>query len=64
MIDASQLNRIAQSVPILQQANTSFVREFQQAAFFARIPAGHDVFLEGDRVEEIALLISGVVRVY
>lgn len=64
MIDASQFNRIAQSMPILQQADAAFVREFQQTAFFARIPAGHDVFLEGDRVEAIALLISGVVRVY
>lgn len=64
MIDSSQFNRIALSLPILQQMDTSFVREFQQAAFFARIPTGQDVFLEGDRVEAIALLISGVVRVY
>jgi CRP/FNR family transcriptional regulator len=64
MIDGSQFNRIAQSMPILQQADASFIREFQQTAFFARIPAGKDVFLEGDRVEAIALLISGVVRVY
>jgi CRP/FNR family transcriptional regulator len=64
MIDSSQLERIAQSLPLLQQADATFVREFQQAAFFARIPAGRDIFLEGDRVEAIALLISGVVRVY
>ena len=54
MIDTAQFNLIARSLPILQQADASFVREFQQAAFFARIPAGHDVFLEGDRVEAIA----------
>ena len=64
MIDSSQFDRIAQALPILQQMDESFVREFRQAAFFAHIPAGHDVFLEGDRVEAIALLISGVVRVY
>jgi CRP/FNR family transcriptional regulator, anaerobic regulatory protein len=64
MIDSSQFKRIAQSLPILEQADSSFVREFQREAFFARIPAGRDVFLEGDRVEAIALLISGVVRVY
>jgi CRP/FNR family transcriptional regulator len=64
MIDSSQFDRIAQSMPILQQADSSFVREFQQAAFFAKIPAGREVFLEGDRIEAIALLISGVVRVY
>jgi len=64
MIDSSQFDQIAQSLPILQQADASFVRKFQQAAFFVRIPAGRDVFLEGDRVDAIALLISGMVRVY
>ncbi|HEY6073526.1 MAG TPA: Crp/Fnr family transcriptional regulator, partial [Anaerolineales bacterium] len=28
------------------------------------MPVGQDVFVEGDRVEGIALVISGVVRVY
>lgn len=64
MIDSSQFERTARSLPILRKADASFVQEFQRAAFFARIPAGHDVFLEGDQVEAIALLISGVVRVY
>jgi CRP/FNR family transcriptional regulator len=64
MIDAAQFNRAILSLPILKMADPAFVREFQQKAFFARIPAGHDVFLEGDQVEAIALLISGVVRVY
>ncbi len=64
MIDTAQFNRAVLSLPILKMAEPEFVREFQQKSFFARIPAGHDVFLEGDRVEAIALLISGVVRVY
>jgi CRP/FNR family transcriptional regulator, anaerobic regulatory protein len=64
MLDSSQFARAAQSLPILQEAGTSFTREFQQKAFFASIPVNHDVFVEGDRVEAIALLISGVVRVY
>jgi CRP/FNR family transcriptional regulator len=65
MLDSSQFARAAQSLPILhQEAGTSFTREFQQKAFFTGIPAGRDVFVEGDRVEAIALLISGVVRVY
>jgi CRP/FNR family transcriptional regulator len=64
MIDSSQFERTVRSLPILREADASFIREFQRAAFFARIPAGHDVFLEGDQVEAIALLISGVVRVY
>lgn len=64
MIDASQFDRISQSIPLLEQAEPSLVNEFKKVAFVARIPAGRDVFLEGDRVEAIALLISGVVRVY
>jgi len=64
VINQGQFDRIAQALPILQQADTHLLREFQQAAFYARIPAGHDVFVEGDDVEAIALLISGVVRVY
>jgi CRP/FNR family transcriptional regulator len=64
MINSSQFERAAQSLSILQQAGDSFAREFKQAASFAKIPAGRDVFLEGDHIESIALLISGVVRVY
>jgi CRP/FNR family transcriptional regulator len=64
MIDIAQFKRITKSLPILQFADPALIREFQQTAFVARIPAGHDVFLEGDQVEAIALLISGVVRVY
>ncbi len=64
MINDQQLHRIRQSLPVLKDATSQLVREFQQAAFLARIPVGHDVFLEGDNVDAIALLISGVVRVY
>jgi CRP/FNR family transcriptional regulator, anaerobic regulatory protein len=64
MIDKTQLARTQLALPLLQRAETDLVREFQQAAFFARFPAGRDVFVEGDRVDAIALLISGVVRVY
>jgi CRP/FNR family transcriptional regulator len=64
MITDQQLKYVTQVLPVLDGADTQLVREFQQVAFLARIPAGQDVFLEGDRVEAIALLISGVVRVY
>lgn len=64
MLDDDQYGRIACTLPILQNAGSEFIRAFRQATFYARIPAGRDVFLEGDRVEAIALLISGVVRVY
>lgn len=64
MITEEQFQRIYRTLPVLQHADTQLVREFQAAAFFAHIPAGRDVFIEGDRADAIALLISGVVRVY
>jgi len=64
MINSGQLNLLVRVLPVLDQADPELIREFQQKAFFARIPVGRDVFIEGDQVDAIALLISGVVRVY
>jgi CRP/FNR family transcriptional regulator, anaerobic regulatory protein len=64
MLTPEQFNRISHIMPILKHAGPQLTREFQGESFFARIPAGRDVFLEGDQAEAIALLISGVVRVY
>lgn len=64
MISSEQYTRITHVLPILKSAETQLVREFQQVANLTHIPAGRDVFIEGDRVDGIALLISGVVRVY
>jgi len=64
MIDKGQYDRIARILPLLRGADPELVREFEQAAHYARIPAGRDIFAGGDQVDAIALLISGVVRVY
>jgi CRP/FNR family transcriptional regulator len=64
MIEKSQYDRLARILPLLRGADPELAREFEQAAHYARIPAGRDVFAEGDQVDAIALLISGVVRVY
>jgi CRP/FNR family transcriptional regulator len=64
MIEPKQLERIVRVLPILEHADPRLLREFKDNAFFARIPKGRDVFIEGDQVDAIALLISGVVRVY
>jgi len=64
MLDAEQFNRVTFALPFLQRADESLKRELKQQAQFAKIPAGHDVFVDGDRVDGIALLLSGVVRVY
>jgi CRP/FNR family transcriptional regulator, anaerobic regulatory protein len=64
MISSEQFDRLVRGLPILARADPGLLQEFQQTASFARIPAGRDVFIEGDQVDAIALLISGVVRVY
>ena len=64
MLDTTQFNRLAFAMPFLQKADDRLKQELRQHAQFVRIPAGHDVFVDGDRVDGIALLLSGVVRVY
>lgn len=64
MIDAEQFKRVVRVLPMLADEGSSLRREFRQKAFLARIPAGRDVFVEGDRADTIALLLSGTVRVY
>lgn len=64
MLDKNQFERITLAMPFLQRANASLINELKREAQFTRIPAGHDVFVDGDRVDGIALLLSGVVRVY
>jgi CRP/FNR family transcriptional regulator len=64
MIDPEHFDHVKRALPVLQHAEPQLLRDFVSAAWIARIPVGRDVFVEGDRVEAIALLISGVVRVY
>lgn len=64
MINREQYQRLVEALPILERADTDLEREIQSDSIFRRIPAGADVFVEGDRTESIALLLSGVVRVY
>jgi CRP/FNR family transcriptional regulator, anaerobic regulatory protein len=64
MISSDQYKLLVRALPILEHADPGLMLEFQQKAFLAHIPVGRDVFLEGDQVDAIALLISGSVRVY
>jgi len=64
MITEDQFMQALHTLPVLRQASPQLVNDFKRTAFFARIPAGRDVFVEGDEVDAIALLVSGVVRVY
>jgi CRP/FNR family transcriptional regulator len=64
MINTDHYDRILRALPFLKEADPRLLREFQEVAFFTRIPEGRNVFIEGDHVDAIALMISGVVRVY
>ena len=64
MLSPEQFDQIVFAMPFLLRADEALKRELKQHAQFAKIPAGHDVFIDGDRVEGIALMLSGVVRVY
>jgi CRP/FNR family transcriptional regulator len=64
MLNHEQYQRLTQALPVLNQAEIDLARAIQSDGVFRRIPAGADVFVEGDRTESIAFLLSGVVRVY
>ena len=64
MISQELFSQIRHILPVISQAEPQMVREFQQAAYYAHIPTGRDIFAQGDQVNAIALLISGAVRVY
>lgn len=64
MISEDQFARILLRLPILQQASPQLVNAFKHEAFVTHIPVGKDIFVEGDEVNAIALLVSGEVRVY
>lgn len=64
MIHDGDLERITAALPILRGASPEMIRAFRTHGYLARIPAGRDVFVEGDKVGAIPLLIAGTVRVY
>ena len=64
MIASQDRETISASIPLLQALSTPLREDFFQRANLARIPAGRDVMVEGDRVEAIPLLLSGTIRVY
>ena len=64
MITPEQFARLGQSMPMLREADRRMQREIMANTYFAKIPAHHDVFVEGDEANAIALVLSGVVRVY
>jgi len=64
MISKDQFRRLLRSVLNFAEAGEDLHRAIQENAIFRCIPAGADVFVEGDQADPIALLFSGIVRVY
>jgi len=64
MLEQDRFQQIASVLPSLQTADPQLAREFQQSTYFVKIPTGREIFVEGDIVSGIALMMSGIVRVY
>ena len=64
MLDQTYLDQIARQIPFLQDTSSPLVQDFKRSAYHVSIPVGREIFVEGDYVDGIALLISGIVRVY
>lgn len=64
MISKDQYERMRILLPVLGRIDPPLSREFMAEAYLAHIPAHKDVFVEGDQADAIAMLLSGVVRVY
>lgn len=64
MLDENHFKRISEALPFLQNASPQVIRNFKENAYYAKIPSGREIFVEGDEVDGIALMMSGVVRVY
>lgn len=64
MLSKDQFSRIKEAIPIFKRLSPELQRDFQATAFPAHLPVGREVFAQGDACQSIALLASGVVRVY
>ena len=64
MLDENHFERISKALPFLKTAAPQIIRDFKELAYYAKIPSGREIFVEGDEVDGIALMMSGVVRVY
>lgn len=64
MLNQNDFDRIKAALPFLEKADQGLIRSFMGEAFLAKLPADKDVYLQGDMVDNIALLLSGSVRVF
>jgi len=59
-----QQQRITECFSFLTTADEDFRTKFFNSATYVRIPAGHTIASEGNDCQQLALLLSGKVRVY
>ncbi len=64
MIDQDEFLALTRVMPFLKNADNQLLNEFRHIGSIANIPAGKDVFVVGDHANAIAILVSGIVRVY
>ncbi len=64
MLRDDDLKRVMPALPFLARAPTDLVRDFLREASIRAIPAGVQIFAEGDECNAIAVLLSGTVRVF
>ncbi len=65
MITSSQQQqRLMQSFPLLENTTSEFRQQFFRNATLLQIPAHHTIAAEGSECVQLALLVSGKVRVY
>lgn len=64
MLRQEDLKRVIPALPFLAHAPAELVRDFLREASIHTVPAGAQIFAEGDECSAIAILLSGVVRVF
>ncbi len=60
----SKEEAIREAFPFLQSAEKAFLQHVSDVAVLKNIPKETTLFMEGDRCENVAFILSGVVRVY
>ena len=63
-LPASDLPEIHRLLPFLRQADESLKQQFSEQGVIARLPQGQQVCQQGSNCGQLALLLSGSVRVY
>ncbi len=64
MLRPEDLKRATTALPFLAHAPAELIRDFLREASIRAVPAGTQIFAEGDECSAIAILLSGVVRVF